>query len=495
VPNAYSYLRFSSGDQSHGDSFRRQTELARAWCAKHGIPLVENYRDLGVSAFRGKNADRGALKAFLDRVEQGAIPPGSHLVVESLDRLSRNDITYALQMFLGLINAGVVVVTLADERLYDREKINDGNFTDLIISLTILSRANEESRMKSSRVSAAWAAKRSRAHEEKLSMVGPSWLKLSADRKAFDPVPDRAAVVRRIFELAAQGIGQNGIARTFNAEKVPTLRGGKRWHVSTIRQILDSRTVIGEFVPARTVDGKRQFLDPVPGYFPAVISMELFATVQRIRKARPSHRGRTTGNPLVGMVFNAMTGNKMLRIAKSPDARYVYLVDAAALTGAAPYISWRFGEFLDACLMCCRAVTSAPALPKRENPELAAALSELDGIAGQLPRLVDFIANGFSEAVDRKLRELEARKKELEKRIGELRVEEQAGQVKADGIDWDDTERLKQNFRAVVRRITVHPADRWFRVELFDGRSVLYREENGEVVIESEEAAPGPSGS
>jgi hypothetical protein len=223
--------------------------------------------------------------------------------------------------------------------------------------------------------------------------------------------------------------------------------------------------------------------------------MEMFATVQRIRKARPSHRGRTTGNPLVGMVFNAMTGNKMLRIAKTPDARYVYLVDAAALTGAAPYISWRFGEFLDACLLCCRAVTSAPPLPKRENPELAAALSELDGIEGQLPRLVDFIANGFSEAVDRKLRELEARKKELEKRITELRVEEQAGQVKADGIDWDDTERLKQNFRAVVKRITVHPADRWFRVELFDGRSVLYREEDGEVVIESEEAAPVPSGS
>jgi hypothetical protein len=301
------------------------------------------------------------------------------------------------------------------------------------------------------------------------------------------------AIVRRIFEMTAQGMGQNGIARAFNAEKVPTFRGAKRWHMSTVRMTLESRSVIGEYVPSRRVDGKQQFLDPVPGYYPAVIPMELYATVQRIRKQRPSYRGRTTDNPLVGLMYNAMTGNKMLRITRNPGGvigTYVYLVDAAALSGAAPYISWRFGEFLRSCLMCCRAATSAPALPKRENPELAASLYELDAIEGQLPRLVEFIANGFSEAVDRKLRELEGRKKELEKRIAELRVEEQAGQVKSGEIDWDDTERLKQNFRAVVRRITVHPADRWFRVELFDGRSVLYREEGGAVVIESNEEPP-----
>jgi DNA invertase Pin-like site-specific DNA recombinase len=490
VPNAYSYLRFSSGDQIHGDSFRRQTELARAWCAKNDIPLVENYRDLGVSAFRGKNADRGALKAFLDRVEGGAIPVGSYLVVESLDRLSRNDITYALQMFLGLINAGVVVVTLADERLYDREKINDGNFTDLIISLTILSRANEESRMKSSRVSAAWAAKRQKLGEEKMTGMCPGWLELAEDRKAFTPIPARTKVVRRIFEMAAEGIGQNGIAKRLNAEKAPTFRGATRWHISTIKKILDSRAVIGEFCPGKMVEGKRKMLEPVPNYFPTVVPMELFATVQRIRKARPSYRGRTTENPLVGVVYNEMTGNRMIRLTKGAKAANVYLVDAAAPTGAAPYISWRFDEFLNACLVCCRAATSAPAMPRRENPELTAALRELDEIEGQIPRLVEFIANGFSESVDQKLRELESRKKQVAKKIVELRTEEQAERIHKEEIDWADTERLKQNIRAVVKRITVHPKDRWFRVELFDGRSVLYREDGGDVVIESEEEAP-----
>ncbi|MFZ4778091.1 MAG: recombinase family protein, partial [Terrimicrobiaceae bacterium] len=55
MQRAYSYLRFSTADQIHGDSLRRQTALARAWCLKTGITLVDNYRDLGISAFRGKN--------------------------------------------------------------------------------------------------------------------------------------------------------------------------------------------------------------------------------------------------------------------------------------------------------------------------------------------------------------------------------------------------------------------------------------------------------
>jgi hypothetical protein len=69
---------------------KTQTELARAWCLKTGSPLVDNYRDLGVLAFRGKNADKGALKAFLDRAETGVIEPGSFLIVESLDRFRKH---------------------------------------------------------------------------------------------------------------------------------------------------------------------------------------------------------------------------------------------------------------------------------------------------------------------------------------------------------------------------------------------------------------------
>ena len=69
---------------------------------------------------------------------------GSYLIVESLDRVSRNEILDALDLFLSIIKAGVAIVTLSDGHVYDKAKIT-ANFTDLIISLSIMSRAHEES--------------------------------------------------------------------------------------------------------------------------------------------------------------------------------------------------------------------------------------------------------------------------------------------------------------------------------------------------------------
>ena len=488
-PKAYSYLRFSTADQIRGDSFRRQTELARTWCEKTGVPLVDNYRDLGVSAFRGLNADKGALKAFLDRVESGVIEPGSYLIVESLDRLSRTDITFALQMFLGLINAGIVVVTLADQRVYDRERINDGNFTDIIISLTILSRANEESRIKSSRLCAAWANKRERAGVEKMTARCPSWLRMKPDKSGFELIPEKAALVRRIFEMTAAGKGQIHIAKVFTLENVPCMtEGAQRWYANTVANILRSRAVIGEFQPSKMIGGKRSLLDGVPDYFPAAVPMDLYAAVQRLHRVRPSYRGRGQTNPIASLTYNVMTGNRMMRVSKGQKKKFTYLLDAAAPTGGAPYKSWQFQGFMESLITVCEAVTTAPAVPHKQNPELLVALKRLDEVEAQIPRLVEFIASGFSASVDQKMRELEKEKAALEKLIAEFRAEENAADLDLGTIDWRDTERLKENIRAVVRRIDVHPYERWFKVVMFDSREVIYREAGEEIEIVSSES-------
>ena len=70
---AYSYLRFSTPEQAGGDSRRRQLDLARAYAARHGLVLDAglSFRDLGMSAFHGRNVREGALRAFLDAVELG----------------------------------------------------------------------------------------------------------------------------------------------------------------------------------------------------------------------------------------------------------------------------------------------------------------------------------------------------------------------------------------------------------------------------------------
>src|SRR5690242_10265041 len=108
MAKAYSYLRFSTPEQLKGDSFRRQLDAARRYAEQHGLVLDEEltFRDLGVSAFRGRNAESGSLRDFRRAVEDGVVERGSFLLVESFDRISRMDPWAALPVLQEIINAG-----------------------------------------------------------------------------------------------------------------------------------------------------------------------------------------------------------------------------------------------------------------------------------------------------------------------------------------------------------------------------------------------------
>lgn len=55
----YSYIRFSSMRQNDGSSYERQIRMAREIAAKYDLELVNDYQDLGVSAFKGANSKTG----------------------------------------------------------------------------------------------------------------------------------------------------------------------------------------------------------------------------------------------------------------------------------------------------------------------------------------------------------------------------------------------------------------------------------------------------
>src|SRR5262249_13197005 len=153
------------------------TADTEAWCRKSGIPLDTSLslRDLGVSAFRGKHrSDKAALGHFLEAVRQGKVPKGSYLVIENLDRLSREEERTALRLWLDILDAGVNIVQLHPETVFRHER---SDMTDIIRAIIELSRGHSESRMKSVRVSAAWDAKFHRAREngELLTHNLPAW--------------------------------------------------------------------------------------------------------------------------------------------------------------------------------------------------------------------------------------------------------------------------------------------------------------------------------
>ena len=312
---AYSYLRFSTPEQAKGDSRRRQTQLAEDYARKNGLLLDKslNFRDLGVSAFRGKDSKQGGLRAFLDAVQHGIVPPNSLLLVESLDRLSRDQILEAQALFLQIVTAGVTVVTLVDQRSYSITSVN-ANPTDLIISLVYMMRANEESSTKSMRLRAAWAARRDAPGSCYHGQQCPAWLTGKADKSGYQVVPEKAAIVQRIYSEALVGHGLQTITQRLNEEHVPMLgRGnqrGKIWQRALIRHLLKTDLVIGTYTPceAEVVNGKTRYvpLTAKPGYYPAIVSVDDWATLRRRRLDWSERHGCTRRNPKVANVISRL---------------------------------------------------------------------------------------------------------------------------------------------------------------------------------------------
>src|SRR5205809_598171 len=135
-PVAYSYVRLSSDAQMKGDGLRRQKELSAAYAAANGLQMAtaHQYQDLGVSAFKGDNLKGGALGKFIAAAEGGEIVPGSYLLVESLDRISRQNLEDALGLFLRIVKAGVRLVTLTDGHVYEKGKLDQARlFASIIV--------------------------------------------------------------------------------------------------------------------------------------------------------------------------------------------------------------------------------------------------------------------------------------------------------------------------------------------------------------------------
>jgi DNA invertase Pin-like site-specific DNA recombinase len=327
-PKVYSYSRWSTPEQAKGDSSRRQAEAAARWAAKHGYELDERLRitDEGVSAYRGSNAQDGGLGRFIEACRRGLIDPGSYLLVESLDRISRLPAIDALFLFREITKAGVIIATLADGQEYSAERLANDS-TSLIIALMVALRAHEESKTKGRRVAAAWAEKRRKVREnpaQRLTSRGPSWLIPKADG-GWREDPVKADAVRRIFAMTIAGTGEHTIAATFNREGVPVLAKGVRWHRSTVSKVLRNPAVLGKLTPGRIeyVEGARLHLkeEPVAGAFPAVISEADWLAVRALKDGRAgAQRGRHAGAPvahyLAGLARCPACGSAMSRVNK-----------------------------------------------------------------------------------------------------------------------------------------------------------------------------------
>lgn len=428
---AYSYLRLSTGPQLKGDGKRRQLKASRAYAAANGLEVAEDaeYEDIGVSAFKGANLRGGKLGQFLEAVHSGVVKPGSYLLVESLDRLSRQELLKAQSLFLSIIQAGINVVTLADNKVYPA---GTNDLGDLIYSLVVMARAHEESLTKSRRIGSAWKNKRAHAAAQvPMTKWCPAWLRLSNDRTRYEPILERVEVVRGIFEDAASGMGVYSIAVSLNQRAVPTFDSPNGWHTSYVAKILANRAVLGEFQPHRRENGKRvPEGEPSRTYYPAIVGEELFYRAQLAKSERringAGRKGAAFTNLFSGLAKCAYCGSSVKLENKGAGRKGgTYLVCHGALRRlGCPGVRWRYRDFEMSFLAFVEEVDLDRLVNESADTGQHKLEAEGAAIKGKLAQLDDLMEKTYAvlasggpiEFVAIKLKEQEAQKVELVKR-------------------------------------------------------------------------------
>jgi DNA invertase Pin-like site-specific DNA recombinase len=432
-PRAFSYTRWSTPEQSLGDSARRQIELAKRYAGKHGLVLDDTLRlsDEGVSGFRGANVRRGALGRFLKAVDDGDVPPGSYLLVESLDRVSRQNPWEALPILQQIINAEIVVCTLFNEKVYSLDDMRK-NPMAILESLFVMIRASEESETKSKRGKAVWITKRRGASTKPLTARLPHWLKIVDG--TITPIPERVTVVRRIVSSFLAGTGQQRIAESLNREKVPMFGSGAMWHRSYVSKVLTSSALIGTLVPREVVyeAGKRtrKPLEAVEGYYPPIVSQEEWEDLTAKGKThQPQHRRGVQGtlpvqNILAGLAECPLCGSAMTRVMKGTPTKggKPKLVCTRAKVGAGcQYVAIDLPT-LEAVIReeLPRILDSAPSGDPSIDAEVDSLRHELEGFEAGLSHLIDELQDrGRSPALSAAITHQEALKGQLEAKLDE----------------------------------------------------------------------------
>jgi DNA invertase Pin-like site-specific DNA recombinase len=452
---AYSYIRFSHPSQAEGDSLRRQTEYAAAYCGRRGWQLDTSLTlfDLGVSAFRGKNAAVGCLRTFLDAVEFGRVLPGSALIVENIDRISRQGIDEGYDLIKKILKAGVRIVTLSPEREYDRESVRKLTSGALELQL-YLERAAEESERKSVRVGEAWGQKRKAARKNgtvETTRV-PAWLEVIGRERigkharggSFRILPKRASVVRLLFKLANSGHGLSLIVKRLTAKKVPTWGRGHKWSKAYVRKILTGRAVLGEYQPKK--HGKAEGA-PVKDYYPAVVDEKEWDRAQGAlasRRDKPGRVGRKSVSLFSGLLWDARSQERLLiawQTQGSGKARRKVraLVPAGSLDGRAKAVTFNYAIFETAVLSFLKEIKVADVVGKEVATESAAIELELADIRQKRARLVARIVAGADlPELEEASRQLHDREAALQKELASARQKEANPQ----GAAWQEAQTL-----------------------------------------------------
>ena len=322
------YCRLSKDDDQSGESVSISTQRAilEGYCREQGYPIYKVYIDDGYS---GTNFNRPGFQELLDDVERGAV---NLVITKDLSRLGRDYIMTGYYSEIYFPSKGVRYIAVADN--FDSLK-NDNDIAPFKNILNDMYARDISRKIKN--------AKRQRAKNGLQRLAQPPYgYRMNPDipsRLIIDPEP--AEVVRLIFSLTLEGMGQIAIAKELASRKIvapsvykhrqgdsrfsgygPVTDGDPyRWSSATIGSILRNPVYTGDLIllktevvnhktgQSATVPDDRRVV--IPNAHEPIISRELFEQAAKIRAEHrcPARLGRE--NLFRGLLFCDCCGHPL----------------------------------------------------------------------------------------------------------------------------------------------------------------------------------------
>ena len=316
------YCRLSQDDGREGESnsIVNQKALLNEYARKNRFKNLRFFVDDGYS---GTTFDRPAFREMEKMIENGEI---GTVIVKDMSRLGRNYLQVGMYTDIVFPENDVRFIAINDnvdsavQTEFDMTPIR--NFCNELYARDTAKKIKSTLKMKGE----------SGKHLTTILPFG--FIKDKDDKDKWLIDEPAAIVVRKIFDLCANGFGPLQIAKRLRAEEVliPTAyyaqRDGKlyerdpfNWDQKTVAGILERVEYLGHTVNFKTTSknykSKKRIQNPsekqliFKNTHPAIISEELFETIQKIRegKRRPTATGKMS--LLSGKVFCADCESKL----------------------------------------------------------------------------------------------------------------------------------------------------------------------------------------
>ena len=316
------YCRLSQDDGREGESnsIVNQKALLNEYARKNRFKNLRFFVDDGYS---GTTFDRPAFREMEKMIENGEI---GTVIVKDMSRLGRNYLQVGMYTDIVFPENDVRFIAINDnvdsavQTEFDMTPIR--NFCNELYARDTAKKIKSTLKMKGE------------SGKHLTTNLPFGYIKDKNDKDKWLIDEPAAIVVRKIFDLCANGFGPLQIAKRLRAEEVliPTAyyaqRDGKlyerdpfNWDQKTVAGILERVEYLGHTVNFKTTSknykSKKRIQNPsekqliFKNTHPAIISEELFETIQKIRegKRRPTATGKMS--LLSGKVFCADCESKL----------------------------------------------------------------------------------------------------------------------------------------------------------------------------------------